>query len=431
MTIRAIAGALVVVMCPLASCASTSEFDESATEVVATEDDAVPQWIRDGVELARRSSVDPDGYGSDTGTRPATAVPTSASRTGLPDRDSVVGALVASGVPEEQATCIYNGLATNADVASDAAAILGGLAGLGSTSASGGGGATPGATASSLATLASLEPESSTRILVAIAPCLDPSTLSALLVGGRPAGGIGAGAGPMSLDALLANLTPEQLSMLQELDPAAVAATVGGALSAGELKQLQDALAQVQALGAGGQGALGTLAQLNGLDLSKLDLSALPADQLPLLLYAIIAGLNAEQQRQLQTVAGFNFDKLDLNIDPEKLTPEQIGTLLLILGPALAASISPRGGTPPPGVDPSQVYIPPGIDLSLINPLVFLNRDDAIAEFVRQGLSATAGACFIDSYARLPPATLLAFFSSDPNPVAISQFLLTSLNCLL
>ena len=62
------------------------------------------------------------------------------------------------------------------------------------------------------------------------------------------------------------------------------------------------------------------------LDITKLDLSTLTQEQMPLVL-ALLKGLTSDQQGQLMKLAQVNLDELNIKIDPDKLKPEEIGTL--------------------------------------------------------------------------------------------------------
>ncbi|MFN8051186.1 MAG: hypothetical protein U0Q22_07125 [Acidimicrobiales bacterium] len=391
-----------------AGCSASADYDGASASdgVTAT---SVPHWIREGARLARSTkAARENGRALTPSAIPIGATGTKAATPALPSRDVVVAALVSTGLTATQAGCIYDGVSANPQTAADVSALIGGL-----TNPSG-------ATAS--AATAGLTPDATNRLVMSVAPCLDQATLLALLAAGQ---GVGTGGVQSQLASLLASAQGLDAAKLVGLDPAALAKTVAGALGSDQVKQLQALLASV-----GSAQSAASANPLAGLDLEHLDLSKLTKDQMPLLVLALLKGLTPEQQGQLGQLTKVQLDQLHINIDPDKLTPEEVGTLLLIISPLLAGAISTDPAKPGPG-GPGQVYIPPGLDLSNINPLVFLNRADVLAQFAKQGMDPTVSACIFDSMARMSASTIAAFFSTgESSQAALASFLLAAVSCI-
>lgn len=390
---------------------------------VATDDGTVPWWIREGVRIARdtKASWDAD---QGSGGRPSVRVSEIDTAPGLPERSIVVAGLTALGLAESEANCMYDNLAANADATETAVTLLSALSGLDPT-------AEP--DPATLATLTNVDEQSMTRVVMSVVPCLSPTSLGAVLAAAQGLGAVpGAGIDPSALAALGAlDLDPATIASLQQM-----LATVD-----------IDALARLAAGGIGPD-AVGALAglirsSLGGVDLAtlaadpllllnldKLDLTKIPSEQLPLVMFAIIRGLTPAQQRQLQNMAQVTFNDLELAIDPTSLSSEELGSLLLILSPLIASAV--RGeNAPPPGWDPSQIYIPPGADLADMNPLLFMDRDSVIASFEMEGVNPRIAACFFDSLRELDPRTLALLFSTTGNEQAISSVALAAIVCVL
>ena len=419
---RCLPVAVLVGLALVAGCSSTSDYEaaprkkEQATEI--------PRWIRDGVRIARATKAARSG-GTGVSQDLPSLVPIGGGRASdsdtLPSKDVVVGALTGAGLTAQQAGCIYDGVSANPQTAKDVTALLKGLAGASTATAAAG---TPAAfDPATLPGLANLSQESTTRLVLAIAPCLDQAALLGLLAAGQ---GLGTGAGGTEgIAALLSSAQGLDLTKLAGFDPNAIASAVAGALGSDQVRQIQALLATV-----GTTGAELLNNPLLTLDITKLDLSTLTQEQMPLLVLALLKGLTSDQQGQLMKLAQVNLDELNIKIDPDKLKPEEIGTLLLILAPLLAGAIKTTPVTVPPGGDPNQVYIPPGADLSNLNPLTFLNRDDVIAQFQKQGIDPVLGGCIFDGLSDLAPSTIAAFFSPDAAPAAAGSVLLIAVSCL-
>lgn len=392
---RPLLTATLVATLVTAGCAQSSQIDASGsdTEEIATETGAIPGWIQRAFDAARASD-------SESEVLPPTRRSSSSNENAaLPDRDAVVPALIAAGLSAEQAECVYTGLSSNPAVAQDLELISSTLA-----SSSDGG--------VNVSALASLDPDASTRILASLAPCLDAGSLSLLL------GGLGSGG---SLAALLPGLAGGNIDLaaLQGLDLSGLDPSLAAALNA-----------YVASLAGGGAPDLSGF-DLSGIDIGNLDLSSISPDQLPTLILAILAGLSAGQRQQLSDLAQIDFDNLGIDIDADNLTPEQIGGLLLLISPLAVAAISPNGGAPPPGADPSQIYIPPGTDLSQINPLNFVPRETVIQGAIDQGISPGAAGCLFDNLKAINPTSLGSLFSNSPNPVAVAELALAAVLCVL
>lgn len=405
----------------VAGCSASTDVDPSATgakPAPASTGHSSPHWITAGIELAQGAdssgggdaasggsgdSTDPVAAGAPSGT-------TDAQPAALPPREQVIPLLTGAGLSATQATCMYNGIAANPQVSADIAVLLRAM-----SASKGASGAT--SASSAIASMSTLSPDTGTRLTVAIAPCLDSATLFGLLSAS------GGGGGSLSLTSLagLAGKSGISLPTLPTTQAAQISALVSAALSPAQQAQLQQLLVGAKTLAAGNVG---------GVDLEHLDLSKLTPDQTSLLVAALLHGLTPAQTAQLQSLASVDLDKLKLSIDPSKLKPEELGQLLLLISPLLAASISPTGFKPPAGVDPSQIYLPPGTDLAQLNPLLFVNKDDLLKAVQQQGGSPVLVGCLYDKMRSLSPVTLAKFFSSTPDSVAVATVTLAAITCV-
>ncbi|NLA37010.1 MAG: hypothetical protein GX868_15180 [Actinobacteria bacterium] len=435
MGFRLLSVAMVTSLALVAGCAGAKAPD-TAAPAGKTNDAEVPYWIVDGVRLARDTKAS-WGDGETSSNRPSTPTSTPQRVATLPDRELVVPGLVALGLAETEAHCMYDNLAANEDATEAAVALLSALSGLDPAAA---------ASPTMIASLSTLDEQTMSRVVLSVAPCLSPTSLAtilltaqglapgAMLAGLAPGGANIAGMlGGVDLAALTSlNLDPATLAglqaMLSQVDVAALARNAAGGLGPVPVQQLEQLLRNTFNTDANLASILADPALL--LNLDKLDLSKIPTDQLPLLFLAIARGLTPSQQGQLQNMAQLTFDDLDLRIDPTKLTSEEIGGLLLILGPLLANAVRDEN-SPPIGWDPSQIYIPEGADLSGINPLLFLDRQATIDSFVKQGINPNIGACFFDSLRSLAPTTLAGLFSTTGSEAATSSLLLAAFVCVL
>jgi hypothetical protein len=147
-------------------------------------------------------------------------------------------------------------------------------------------------------------------------------------------------------------------------------------------------------------------------------------------LFAVAAGLTEGQRQQLVRVANVNLSKLDLQIDPDKLDTEQGGALLVLLLPFISAGVAPPPGGPPVGSDPGSVYIPPGTDLSSINPLYFVQRENLINGLMADGVNESVAGCLYDKLRTIDPRLLGLLFTGTLSGGA-SQALLTIVGCAI
>lgn len=273
-----------------------------------------------------------------------------------------------------------------------------------------------------------VDPASLQPLLVTVAPCLDSATLLAMtsaLGGGTKSGNGAAGGG--SFGAVLTSLfsaastgggTPSLagLSKLLQLDGSAATAQQIAAVT----KLLSDpgALLDVQ----NGQVDLAIL--------KNLDLRSLSEEQARALLLIFANQLTTGQQRQLEQIANVTLDELQLSINPDNLTNEERGSLLLLLSPFISAGLKPLVNRAPNGQPVDQIYVPNGLDLSDVNPLLFVSRDSAIAGFAAQGIDAAFGGCLYDRVRLLDPQTLgRAFIGTDTTGTL--QLALSVLTCVI
>lgn len=409
---RLAGGALTLAL--LAGCSASTDYE--AAPVPEKEKTEVPRWIRDGVRIARATKAARSGGREGSGSA-GSIVPVGSPKkdsAALPPRAEVVTALTGAGLTEQQAGCVYDNVAASPETSGDLVSLM---TGLGAATA-----------ASSTAPLQSISPEAVNRVLVTVLPCLDQGTILSLLAAGQgltPANGAGS-----AVAALLKNAQGLDVSKLVGADANQIAQQVAGALGADQVQQVQNLLA---AVGTAQQGLAANLAKLDPskLDLSKLDLKNITKEQLPILVLALLGGLTAAQQSQLSQLVQVNLSQVNINVDPDKLTPDEVGSLLLILAPVIAGAIKPTPSSPPAGEDPNQIYIPTGADLSNINPLLFLNRNDVIAQFANQGVNPVLGTCIFDGLSRLSAPTLAAFFTQDGTPAAIGSVLLVAISCVV
>lgn len=410
---------VVSVISVVSGCSASADYEAEAPKPDAPVE--VPRWVRDGVRIAKATKAAQDGDEGDPSANRPTISTAPAKKDVLPSRDVVVAALGGVGMTPTQANCVYDGISASPQTAADVTSLINALAS--GAVASGVSGA-PGGTfdAASIPALANLTPESTTRLLVTVAPCLDQATMLGLLAAGQGLGG--AGGGGDAIAALLGQAQGLDLAKLAGFDTNAIAGAAAGALGPAQVQQL---LALLNSVGSDPLSLVGGLA---GIDITELDLSKITQEQLPLLVLALLKGLSGEQQGQLMKLAQVNLDQLNIKVDPDQLTPEEIGGLLLILSPLLAGAIKQTPATVPPGGDPLQIYIPPGADLSHMNPLIFLNRADVMAQFAKQGIGGAVAGCIFDGMAKMEASTIAAFFSEDKAPAAAGSVVLIAISCI-
>ena len=142
------------------------------------------------------------------------------------------------------------------------------------------------------------------------------------------------------------------------------------------------------------------------------------------------AGLTENQRQQLIRVANVNLSKIHLAVDPAKVSTQQGGALLLLLLPFISAQAAPNAGGPPPGSDPNQVYVPPGTDLSAINPLNFVSRENFVAGLAAQGIVPGVANCVYDKLRTIDPRLIGLSFTGGSLQGG-SQVLLAAAGCVL
>jgi hypothetical protein len=370
----------------------------------------VPQWVADGFaqadrEIALRTPL----------TRPD--ITATADKTKLPPKGEFLTLMAAAGINQRSANCIYESISQNADVSKSTAVLINALAEAPAT----------GRSEASTNVVDKLDQGQIQQFLVAVAPCMDSQTLLALLavLGGRSTGGLG------NIDSRLAGLTPAEIAAIAAAagpNPtpegiATAAAAVGVSLTAPQLAALEAALL------AGGGAALNILNPHNQ-DLSNLDPNKLGPAGVASLLFAVSAGLTETQRQQLLHVANLDLSKLHLQVDANKVTTPQGGALLLLLLPFISAQVAPPAGAPPPGSDPNQIYVPPGTDLSAINPLNFVNRENFVAGLAGQGIIPGVANCLYDKLRTIDPRLIGLSFTGG-SLTGGSQVLLAAASCVL
>ncbi len=400
------------------SCAQASDFPsatgESATRTKVKTTSAkvkakIPHWVTAGFdeanrEIARRTPL----------TRPPI---TATNKKKLPSKAEFLTLMAAAGINQRSASCIYENISTNADVSQSTALLINALAEAPNT----------GRSEASTNVVDQLDQGQIQQFLVAVAPCIDSQTLIALLavLGGRSTSGIS------GLDSRLAGLSVEQIAAIAAAagpNPtpegiATAAAAVGVTLTAPQLAALEAALL------AGGGAVLAGVDPKNQ-DLSNIDPAKLGPAGVASVLFAVSAGLTETQRQQLIHVANVNLSKIQLAVDPAKVSTQQGGALLLLLLPFISAQVAPNAGGPPPGSDPTQVYVPPGTDLSSINPLNFVSRENLVAGLAAQGIAPGVANCIYDKLRVIDPRLIGLSFTGGSLQGG-SQVLLAAAGCVL
>jgi len=412
--------AAIVVACGLfaTSCATGGS---TSADGVASGDG--PGWYAEGVASGRRAVASEDALQRAN----LPDLPGGVSASSLPPRSKFVSALASAGLGEASAGCLYDNLTTG-EVVDDANAIFSLLTA----------GSSPTSALSALGALKDMDAGTSKRLVVALSPCLDTATLLGLLANtgavdpSQLLQGLGGAGAAAAWPALLAALPSSGLGATG-IDPSLLASLSGGQLPPQQLEALKGLIAAAVANAAGGglPGAGGPgKVDLSTLDLSKLDLAKMTSEQVVALLASIAQGLTPAQQQQLGTLANVDLQRLHLDIDPAKLTKEQIGALLVLVLPYLSASLTPPDGKPPAGQDPGQIYIPPDMDLSHINPLYFVPRENVILGLSREGVAPAVAGCLYDKLRLIDPQLIGRAFTGD-DITAAGQVLLSVLSCVI
>ncbi len=420
-----VARRLGIVACVVTACMVAASCSDSREVTTVDAADEAPTSTVPGGSVAPLGTDGPDWYlaGVESGRaklaadrelrRPTvTAPPTTAPAPALPPRSQFVSALAGLGLGDASAGCIYDNLSAGG-VVEDATAIFQIL-----TATTGGG--LP--DASTISAISKLDAGTNKRLIVALSPCLDTATLLTLLA---QTGGLGVdmdAVGSAGLAALVSSLSGTNLAALRASAPS-LASTAGAQLPAAQLAALQAFLTSA---------AADTLGKLNlaNFDISKLDLKNLSAQEIGLLFAALVRGLDANQQQQLQSLAKVDLARLGLQIDYSKLTTEQAGALLVLFLPFLSTTLDPAGGQLPAGWDPSQIYIPPDVDLSEINPLYFVPKENVVLGLEREGVSSKLAGCLYDELRLINPQLIGLAFAGD-DITAAGQVLLAVFGCML
>jgi hypothetical protein len=348
-----------------------------------------PSWVTRGYEIADRYRESRKPL-----SRPSSRTATTEAPVG-PSKAQFVATLTAVGVNASTAECIWTGV-EGTPIAEKIAPLLSG------------------------AGLPSFDDATIRQLTVAVAPCIDTQTLLTLLASGT--GGSGNGLASL-LGALGATGAAGQLAGLAGGGSAQLAQTVGTNLSPQQVAALAAAL---------NAGALGQLAALDpkNLDLTKLDLNKLSDQELIVLIAALARGLTPEQQNQVRTLANVSLNDLNLQVDPDKLTTEQAGAIFVLLLPFISAGIVPPSPQPPAGGSIDQIYIPPGTDLSSINPLYFVPEQNLVQGLQEQGVRGDVAACLYNRLRVLDPRAIALAFSGN-DLTAASQVVLSALACVI
>lgn len=370
-----------------------------------------PAWYLAGMEAARRERAAsmalsrPDLSGGRTA-----AGGGDAGGDGLPSKKDFVAALAQAGIAESNASCIYEAIAADGADSSNAKILQ--------ILVAQGGGEVP---LDAVASVQSLDKDATARFIGTVLPCIDTNTLFSLIAtaGLSAAGGSLGGAGTLASvigaagSANLGGATPASI--------AALVAAAGGNLDPSQLASITALLI----------GALGgnSLSGLDTADISKLDLSKLDDNQAALLAALVLKGLTDSQASQLNKLAGVNIATLGIKLDPSKVRKDQQGALGVLLLPFLANGINLLpGAVPPPGADPTQIYIPEGLDLSQMNPLLFVSKLNFTNALNISGIRTDFGACVYDRLKLLDPRALGIILAGQA-PEGTSQLILAIISC--
>lgn len=338
-TTRALVAAFVAV-CVVAGCSSSVEVDQ-----VSTDTKRAPAWVTQGIALARTASAKAAERAELPPLPEAEPVPTNS----LMPEPQFIAALGALGLDPTAASCIYRGI-EGTPLADTVGKLL-----------------TAASDPVAAATSGAIDEGTQRQMLVALAPCLDTSTLLTVLaavtgIGGKSPTGDG------SMNALVGAVAGRLASGAVGGDAANIAKQAGINLTP----------AQFQALAAAIAGRGTNVVDTSKIDFSKLDVTQLTKEQIVTLLVALLRGLTPAQQEQLGRLTAVDLKSLNLDVDTSKLSKQEAGALFVVLLPFISAGIAAPKNEPPPGVDPGQIYIPPGTDLSAINPLNFVSKENLI-----------------------------------------------------
>jgi hypothetical protein len=373
-----------------------------------------PSWVSKAYADARKK-LNADAPLEAPATDESTTTTTAAPVDGLPPKDQFVAALSATGLDPTAAGCIYDSIE-----GTPLAATTGKLLASASDPLQ-----------AAVANNNGIDEATQKQLLVALAPCLDTKTLLSVLGSVSGASGTatgGTGATPSTtlpninaMQTLLASVIKQAGTLSSSVNASSLAKAAGANLTPAQIQALQNAIAAAQNL---------QTTDTSQIDLSKLDVSKLNQEQLVDLISVLIKGLTPAQLAQLNQVAAVDLQDLNLNIDVSKLSHDELGSLFVVLLPFIAAGISAPGGQAPSGVQPGQIYIPPGTDLSDINPLNFVPQETVVAGLEKQyGLSAGVSTCLYQKVKQIDPRLLGAAYQGT-NLTGAAQLLLSVLSCV-
>jgi len=398
------------VLCVLVTVAVIGAGCSRSVDVDTVESSAAknPRWVSEAFALARKKTHVESI--SEIPLTPSASTMTVAPSS-LPSKPQFVAALSAAGLDPTAAGCIYDGI-NGTPLATTVGKLLAA--------------ATDPLQAATSPT-SGLDDATQKQLLVALAPCLDTKTLLTVLAavsGGSAA--LSASTTPTTpnltgIQTLLTSVVKQAGTIPSSINPASLAKAAGVNLTPEQIASLTAAISAAQQLQA---------TNTSQIDFSKIDVTKLSQTQLVALFTALIKGLTPAQLAQLNQVAGVDLQSLNLNIDPSKLTHDQLGSLFLILLPFISAGLSAPSGKPPAGFDPTQIYIPPGTDLSAINPLNFIPQETLISGLERQnGLSAGVSTCLYQKVRVIDPRLLGAAYAGT-NLTGAAELLLAVLSCI-
>ena len=369
----------------------------------------LPTWFTEAQKLAEQRKA---GAPGDTSANAVTPAGDQASNAGL--ASSISAALVAAGLSTTQAQCIAGLVSSNPSLAGDLSKVVQGISGANLSAEQ--------ATTAAIGAAASLSPDRTAQIALSLAPCLDGAALAALIGAAGTSGATSA----QGLIGLLSSATGLGASALKSANPNDIAAllrTVGTALPPDQLSALLAAAASV--LGGGVSSGLA------GIDLSKLNLSSLSAEQIGLLLALLVQLLPPGALGQLGQLGNINLSGLKLDLDPTAVQAGQLGALLLLLTPALGQALKPIDLGPPPGGNAGQIYVPPGTDLSNLNPLIFLNTQDLLNATRLEHIPDSVTLCALQTLRSVSTVAIGKLFTDSPeNLGTIGSVVATLLSCL-
>ncbi|MEZ5322631.1 MAG: hypothetical protein R2698_11285 [Microthrixaceae bacterium] len=374
---------LLVVASMLAGCSRSTDADR-----VVAAPGPPPKWMTDAVRTAR-AAIPTVPTTSKVGDIPDD--PTVSRRlNGLPAKGLVVSTLTSRGLTASQAGCVYDRIADDKELTALALQLLSG---------------NPDATIKNeafekAASLASCVPASAGSDLAAdpsVTTPVDPATTSAVM-------------------ALLAQLNPSLLRQMKGTDLQQFVTLIAAKLSPDQVQLLQQIVAAVSLLpGEPGEDIGKRLAKL---DVDRIDLDTLRPDQVPLVVMALVSGLNTAQRQQLDKVLRLNLSALKLSIKPDALQPSEVQALVGVLLQALLSAATNQPVTLSPSAQQA------------LSPMMFLNRDNLVAQFAEQGIAPGVTGCIYDSFASLSPEQLAPLSSGAGGAAGAGTIVIRAVRCI-